>query len=100
MADKMTCPGCGSHTSAILRAFDEGESCPTCGLSATAAVEIIAVRATRANAEVKAMFEKAVKDGQEWRRRALAAEYRYRRVTDLVGDLEGDVPAWVFGDTP
>jgi uncharacterized protein YlaN (UPF0358 family) len=41
MAEKMTCPACDSHTSSILRAFEDGLPCPVCGLSNRAANEVL-----------------------------------------------------------
>lgn len=40
MADKAECPACESYTSDNLRARDNGEPCPFCGLPADAAQEI------------------------------------------------------------
>lgn len=31
MSNKMTCPGCKSHTSAVMMAAREGDACPYCG---------------------------------------------------------------------
>jgi uncharacterized protein (UPF0212 family) len=31
MANKLTCPGCGAHLSAVWQAFTEGHPCPSCG---------------------------------------------------------------------
>jgi hypothetical protein len=44
MADKMTCPACDAHLSDVLRAFNEGRPCPSCGLPASAAEAIIKAR--------------------------------------------------------
>lgn len=64
MSDKMTCPGCDSHTSGVLRAFGTGEPCPYCGLSHATMSELDekhrTVRASRANGEVKAIAEAAL----------------------------------------
>lgn len=32
MSEKMTCPGCDSHTSSVFTAYCNGESCPYCDL--------------------------------------------------------------------
>lgn len=29
--NKLTCPGCGAHLSAVWQAFTEGHPCPSCG---------------------------------------------------------------------
>lgn len=49
MADKTTCPACGYHSSAVLRAFNNGDPCPNCELSAEAHLEIISARARGAD---------------------------------------------------
>jgi DNA repair exonuclease SbcCD ATPase subunit len=61
----MECPGCGSYTSSVYRAFADGEPCPVCGLSHEATAELITIRDTvrvsRANDEVKAIAEDALR---------------------------------------
>lgn len=64
MSDKMTCPGCGSHTSSVYSAYADGEDCPICGLSYAASSELIEIRDTvrvsLANDKVKAIAEDAL----------------------------------------
>jgi hypothetical protein len=55
------CPGCDGEFSAIWSAFSRGRPCPECGLSATAAEEIMAVRARQGDAKLKAELEEALK---------------------------------------
>lgn len=95
MSEKMTCPGCGSHTSDVLRAFAADEPCPYCGLSSAAAVEVMAVRAVKADAALKEMTERVIKERDEWRKRALAAEYRFGHLKDALEDMS-EIPSWVF----
>lgn len=84
MSDKMTCPGCDAHTSAVYTAYGDGEPCPYCGLSHEAAYELIDIRQTvrvsRANDEVKAIAEEALKRAG----RAEAENERLRRQVDAV----------------
>lgn len=84
MADKMTCPGCDSHTSGVLTAFGQGEPCPHCGLSWAVSAELANKRATvrvsRANNEVKAIAEEALQRAG----RAEAEAERLRRIVDGV----------------
>lgn len=82
MADKMTCPGCDSHTSAVLRAYDSGEPCPSCGLSYEATCELYEKRRTvavsRANDAVKAIADEALQRAG----RAEAKAERLQRIVD------------------
>ncbi len=74
MGEKMTCPGCNSHSSGVLNAFNESDPCPECGLSAQAMWEIAGVRAKRADDALKQRVEELIKDVDRWRRRAVLAE--------------------------
>ena len=67
MSERMTCPGCEAHTSSVLRAFSDDEPCPHCGLSAGAALEIMAVRATNATKAVKVKATEAMKEADRLR---------------------------------
>lgn len=60
MSDKLSCPGCGSHSSAIYRAVKDDGPCPHCGLSAAAILEVLGARERGANAELTARYEAAV----------------------------------------
>lgn len=80
MSDKMECPGCGSYTSGTLRRFNDGQSCDHCGLSASAAMEILAVREKQADADLKAKLEEALK-------RADKAEDQARRLRNQLTAL-------------
>lgn len=84
MSDKMTCPGCDSHASAVLRAFEDCEPCPYCGLSWSTAAELEekhrTVRQSRANEEMKAIAEAALLRAG----RAEAAAERLQRQVDAV----------------
>lgn len=73
MSDKMTCPGCDAHSSTVLSRFNDGQPCKFCGLSAPAALEILAVRERQADAELTAKLEEALK-------RADKAEDQVRRL--------------------
>jgi hypothetical protein len=40
LSDKMTCPGCQSHSSSVATAYKNGQPCPSCDLSALISYEI------------------------------------------------------------
>lgn len=84
MADKMTCPGCDAHLSSILRAYDDGEPCPNCGLSWAAVDELFtkrrAVAVSRANEDVKQVADQALLRAG----RLEAENERLRRIVDGV----------------
>lgn len=93
MGQKMTCPGCRSHTSDILHRFQENEPCPHCGLSAQAALEIEGVRRRTADEALKQRVEELVKEIDQWRRRAeLAENYmdEVRSAIDLYDERRGE----------
>ena len=82
---KMTCPGCGSHGSAVLMAFGDDRPCPSCGLSADAAREILAVQRKRGDEALKAELSEALRRAgrAETERDALR-----RRLDDSVSTLD------------
>lgn len=85
MSNKMTCPACDSHTSSILNAFEEARPCPNCGLSAEAALEILTVRQKRADEDLKARLETAIKERDEAQRELRWAK---KRLTEIGEALE------------
>lgn len=87
MADKETCPGCDSTTSNVLRAFEDGEPCPHCGLSASAAQEIDAARERHANAELTEKYAEAVK-------RADKAEQEASELRRYLADVKAVIDRW------
>lgn len=80
MSERMTCPGCDAHSSTVLNRFRDGAPCKFCGLSAEAALEIIAVHEKRADAELKAQLVEALK-------RADKAEDQARRLRVHLNNL-------------
>ena len=95
MSDKMECPGCASYSSSVQSAFDRGEPCPICGLSHEAAAELEekrqTVRLSRANEEVKAIAEDALRRAGK----AEAEAEQLRRTVDAIrAALDGET-----GDT-
>lgn len=86
MGRKMTCPGCNSHTSSVLAAFEEGRPCPQCGLSAEAALEIETIRQRRADEDLKARLEQAIKERDEAQRELRWAKHRLDRLSEVLGD--------------
>jgi hypothetical protein len=95
MGRKMTCPACDARTSSVLAAFEEGRPCPNCGLSAEAALEIDDVQQRRADEELKARLEQAIKDRDAAQRELRLTKARLQRITDLVGrPLEDEESPW------
>jgi transcription elongation factor Elf1 len=95
MSRKMTCPACNSHTSSVLAAFEEGRPCPNCGLSAGAALEIEGVRQRRADEDLKARLEAAIKERDAAQRELRLTKARLERITELVGrPLEDEESPW------
>ncbi|WP_328436919.1 hypothetical protein OHA71_06505 [Streptomyces sp. NBC_00444] len=84
MSSKMTCPACDSHTSSVLTTFEEQRPCPYCGLSAEAALEILTVRQRRADEELKAQLETAIKDRDEAQRELRWAKQRLEQVGETL----------------
>jgi uncharacterized Zn finger protein (UPF0148 family) len=76
VSDKMTCPGCGAHSSSVLIKVNDGEPCPFCGLSADAITEITDVRRRKADEDLKARLEKMLVE----RDRAVAEAAKLNRV--------------------
>lgn len=81
VADKMTCPGCRSHTSDVLRAYNNDDPCPNCGLPASATDQVLAARRKAADADLTAKYEElAIRvgraEGEATRLRMLVADIR------------------------
>lgn len=60
MSDRMTCPGCQTHTSSVLARYLEDEPCPYCGLPASAAAEVMAAQKRNADAELTRKYTEVV----------------------------------------
>jgi hypothetical protein len=91
----MTCPGCGAHLSAVLRAHQEGRPCPSCGLSASAASEILAVRRSQADEQMRATAEAAVLRAGKAESELRVLRYRLHCVEEALKEaLAGEVPDW------
>lgn len=88
----MICPGCDGYTSSILMAVRDGQPCPYCGLSASAITEIDALQQNRADEELKARLEAAIKDRDAAQAKAARLERQLARITSAVRqvDLEND----------
>jgi hypothetical protein len=80
MSEKMTCPGCDAHTHAVAEAHYADLPCPYCGLSATTAHEILAVRQRRADEGLKAKAEEALLRAGKAEGELRIARYRLHRV--------------------
>lgn len=95
MSRKMTCPACTSHSSSVLAAFEEDRPCPECGLSAESALEILSVRERRADEELKAKLEAAIKERDAAQRELRLTKARLERITALVAQpLEDEESPW------
>lgn len=90
MSEKMTCPGCDSHTSSVLRAYEDGQDCPLCGLSYQAADEILTLRDKKANADLKSRVTQLLKEKSKAEEQARLWERKYRL---LKSDLETGIHA-------
>lgn len=84
MSDRMTCPGCNTHTSSVLNAFENDRPCPHCGLSVEATAELLEVREAVANAELKTKLTAALV-------RADKAEKRVYRLEDALREIKGNL---------
>ena len=58
MSEKLTCPGCKSHTSAVRLAYFNGQPCPHCGLSNGAIEEILNVQRSMADKDLTERYRK------------------------------------------
>lgn len=87
MSEKMTCPGCGSHSSTILTAFTDGRSCPQCGLSASAALEIQDIRQERADRQLRERCETLTKELDEAKRELGWARSRLEGMAGALREL-------------
>ena len=91
----MSCPGCGAHLSAVLRAYEDGRPCPQCGLSASAAAEVLAAWRSQADEQMKADAEAAVLRAGRAESELRVARYRLHRVQEAITDaLAEEVPEW------
>lgn len=83
----MTCLGCGSHTSAVLTAYEDGDPCPYCKLSAQATLEIQTIRTTRADDDLKSKLEMAIKERDEAQRERDWAKQRLAHIESDLGEI-------------
>lgn len=83
----MTCLGCQSYTSSVLTAYEDGEPCPYCKLSAAATLEILSIRTARADEELKAKLETAIKERDEAQRERDWAKQRLTRIESELSEI-------------
>ena len=74
---KMTCPGCGSHSSNVGMDYSNDEPCRSCGLPAEATTAILAARRTAADHELVIKYQEAIT-------RATRAEAEAERLSRLL----------------
>jgi uncharacterized OB-fold protein len=77
VGNRAWCPACDDETSTIWAAFERGEDCPYCGLSAAAAAELVEFR--RRGAEFALVVSTAQAE-----RRAQEAERESARLRKLL----------------
>jgi hypothetical protein len=85
MSNKMECPGCGSYTSSVLRAYENGGRCPQCGLSAEATLEIKTIRQARADEALRTKLETVIKERDEAQRELRWAKARLEHLAEVLG---------------
>ena len=90
MSEKMACPACRSYTSSILRAYQEGQPCPACGLSAGATGEILAVQVRRADEQLKEQLEVAITERDRAKTEARRLAVHLERIKRAVADEPDD----------
>lgn len=86
MSDKMSCLGCDAYSSSVLEAFNDGEPCPYCGLSAATTLELQTVRKARSDEALKAKCEQALKERDEAQRELRWAKQRLERLASTLGE--------------
>ena len=64
MSEKMTCPGCDSHTSAVLNAYESDGECPYCGLSAEAMYMVTKAKERHASDELITKYTESQKENR------------------------------------
>lgn len=93
MSEKATCPGCNSHTSALMAVLrGEEDQCPYCGLSAAAMIEVIAVQDSRASEQMNARISEAIVARDRAEQRAAKAEATLQRLRRLFDEVSESVP--------
>ena len=86
MSDKMTCPACDSYTSSVRMAFESGNDCPHCGLSADAAIQIEQAAKRGADADLIARVAVVEREAADLRKRLRVAEWRLQKAQDALTD--------------
>lgn len=89
MSAKMICPGCDAWNSSVLIAYQAGECCPYCGLSASAMAEIERIRQTRADEQLKEQLAEAIKAREAAESKAAKLEGQLDRVRRALEDPDG-----------
>lgn len=93
MSLRTYCPGCDNELSAIRAAFERGEGCPNCGLSATAAEEIMSVRARLGDEKLKSELEAALKRADQYEQQYRLALYRLSAVQKALAEGQNALSA-------
>jgi hypothetical protein len=91
VSDKRLCPACQSYTSTVLGAFERGDPCPYCGLSASAASELIAAQERGANAEVVERAGVAERRAEAAEREAARLRWLLKTIREAVGQVDAAV---------
>jgi hypothetical protein len=82
---KALCPACQAYTSNVRFAFEGGDGCPYCGLSADAAAQVMSARERGATAEMVEVAAKA--EARAEKAEAQAAKLRYA-LAEIAGTVQ------------
>lgn len=86
MSNKQECPGCESYSSSVLAAFERGEPCPYCGLSAAAALEIEAVKTSRADGALRERLAVVLRERDEMKRELDRSRSQLQRARSILNE--------------
>lgn len=92
MSEKMTCPGCGAHTSSVRTAYVEGEPCPNCDLPAEATAQVLDARRRSADAELTERYTQAIMRAERAEQRVRRLETTLQTLRDVLDEAAKDVP--------
>lgn len=95
MSVRQLCPGCEAQTSSVRAAFERDAPCPSCGLPAGVAAQVLEVRARRGDEQLRRELEQALIRADRAERERNALLMRLRRVQVAVQEerVSGPTPA-------
>jgi hypothetical protein len=92
VSNRAYCPACQAETSTILGAFQRGEDCPSCGLSAAAAGELLDLQRRGAEWDTVDRAAKAELRAEAAEREAARLRWRLRFIRQAVAEADGPAP--------